>query len=369
MEDNESAKYDKTVRDERDIRIRNETLWNLLIPTSEFLMGIGEYIVLYYVGKRILGQEMTLGELTQMTAYISLIYGPLRYFSRMPRVLVRFATSAAKCFEIIDEEPDVADAAGAKDMEIDGRVEFRHVSFGYDQHEQVLHDVSFTAGKGEMIGIVGHSGSGKSTMINLLMRLYDPDEGEILVDGVNIKDITQESLRRHIGVVLQETFLFTGSIYDNIAYAKPDASRDEVVRAAKLAGAHKFIVKLPDAYNTYVGEHGYTLSGGERQRIAIARAILNNPRILILDEATSALDTVTEATIQDALSVLIKNRTTFAIAHRLSTLRNATKLIVLDKGEVAEVGTHEELIRKKGIYYSLVMAQRQMAAPSGTDAK
>lgn len=206
-------------------------------------------------------------------------------------------------------------------------------------------------------------------MINLLMRLYDPDEGEILVDGVNIKDITQESLRRHIGVVLQETFLFTGSIYDNIAYAKPDASRDEVVRAAKLAGAHKFIVKLPDAYNTYVGEHGYTLSGGERQRIAIARAILNNPRILILDEATSALDTVTEATIQDALSVLIKNRTTFAIAHRLSTLRNATKLIVLDKGEVAEVGTHEELIRKKGIYYSLVMAQRQMAAPSGTDAK
>ena len=212
-----------------------------------------------------------------------------------------------------------------------------------------------------MIGIVGHSGAGKSTLINLIMRLYDVDSGSILIDGVDIRDISQESLRRQTGVVLQETFLFTGTIYDNIAYAKPDAPRDEIIRAAKLSGAHKFIIKLADGYNTVVGERGYTLSGGERQRIAIARAILGNPKILILDEATSALDTKTEKGIQDALAMLIQNRTTFAIAHRLSTLRNATKLIVLDKGEIAEIGTHDELIRKQGIYFGLVMAQRQMA--------
>ena len=276
-------------------------------------------------------------------------------------MLIRTGTSAAKIFEIIDEPCDVTDSDEAVDIKIEGNVEFRDVSFCYNDHEPVLKNVSFSAGVGEMIGIVGLSGSGKSTLINLLMRLYDAESGEILIDGKPIKSVSQKSLRSQMGVVLQETYLFAGSVYDNIAYAKPGATRDEVLRAAKLSGAHKFIIKLPDAYNTYVGERGYTLSGGERQRIAIARAILGNPRILILDEATSALDTKTEKIIQDALSVLIKNRTTFAIAHRLSTLRNATRLIVLHKGEIAEIGTHDELVRKKGIYYNLVMAQRQMS--------
>ena len=211
-----------------------------------------------------------------------------------------------------------------------------------------------------MIGLVGSSGAGKSTVINLLMRLYDVDDGAILLDGVDLRDITQESLHHQIGVVLQETFLFSGSVYDNIRYAKPDAGYEEVVRAAKMANAHEFITKFPDGYDTYVGEHGYTLSGGERQRIAIARAILHDPRLLILDEATSSLDTETEYQIQQALERLTKDRTTFAIAHRLSTLRGADRIFVIDQHRVAEMGTHNELMRKKGIYYGLVMAQLDM---------
>lgn len=210
-----------------------------------------------------------------------------------------------------------------------------------------------------MIGIVGHSGVGKSTLINLILRLYDCTQGEIRIDGVNIKNLSQESLRSQVGVVLQETFLFDGSVLENIAYSKPNASFEEIVRAAKIANAHDFIAKLPDGYNTRVGNKGYQLSGGERQRIAIARAILHNPKIIILDEATASLDTKTEKQIQDALGKLTKGRTTIAIAHRLSTLSSADKLIVLDKGKLAEFGTHEELMKSKGVYYKLVMAQRQ----------
>ncbi|MBQ3637712.1 MAG: ATP-binding cassette domain-containing protein, partial [Clostridia bacterium] len=218
---------------------------------------------------------------------------------------------------------------------------------------------NLTVKKGEMIGVVGHSGSGKTTLINLLMRLYDVTDGAILIDDVNIKEISQNALRSQIGVVLQETHLFSGSIRDNIKYAKPLASDEEVIEAAKLANAHDFIVNLPDGYNTMIGEKGYSLSGGERQRVAIARALIHNPKILILDEATAALDTETEKLIQDAINKLAKDRTAFCIAHRLSTLRNADRLIVLDKGHLVEFGTHQELLDKKGFYWRLVMAQRQ----------
>ncbi len=210
-----------------------------------------------------------------------------------------------------------------------------------------------------MVGIVGHSGVGKSTMINLILRLYDCTQGSILIDGVDIKAISGDSLRSQIGVVLQETFLFDGNVLENIRYAKPDASFEQIVKAAKIANAHDFIVRLPDGYNTRVGDKGYSLSGGERQRIAIARAILHDPKIIILDEATASLDTETEKQIQEALGKLTKGRTTIAIAHRLSTLSNADKLIVLDKGKVAEIGTHDELMRNFDVYYKLVMAQRQ----------
>ena len=225
----------------------------------------------------------------------------------------------------------------------------------------MLENINFEVQPGEMIGLVGASGTGKSTMINLIMRLYDPDQGRIILDGEDLRDIKVENLHSQIGVVLQETFLFSGTILDNIRFAKPTATLSEVIQAAKAANAHDFICKTPDGYNTYVGEHGYNLSGGERQRVAIARAILNNPKLLILDEATSALDTESEFLIQQALNRLIQGRTTFAIAHRLSTLREANRLVVIDKHGIAEMGSHNELLEKKGIYYDLVMAQLRMA--------
>ncbi len=244
-------------------------------------------------------------------------------------------------------------------------MEFKSVTFGYKSHEPVLENINIKVDKGEMIGLVGHSGSGKSTFINLVMRLYDVDEGQILVDGTDIRDLSQQELRSQMGVVLQETFLFSGTIKENILYSKPDATPDEVILAAKIANAHDFIMKFPDAYDTRVGERGQRLSGGERQRVAIARAILNEPKILILDEATASVDTETEQQIQEALGRLIKNRTTFAIAHRLSTLKNANRLMVIDKGRLAELGTHDELLKKKGIYFKLVTAQRKMSKIKG----
>jgi ATP-binding cassette subfamily B protein len=277
-----------------------------------------------------------------------------------PRHLMQMMTSLTRVYEIMDEDVEIETKNETSLPELKGHIDIEKVSFGYEDGEPVLQDINLKISPGEFIGIVGKSGVGKSTLINLIMRMYDVDEGTIRIDGIDVRELSQETLRAGMGVVLQETFLFAGSIWQNLTYAKPDATREEVIRAAKMAGAHEFIVQLPDGYNTYVGEKGHKLSGGERQRISIARALLHNPRILILDEATSALDTETEKLIQDALQSLSAGRTTIAIAHRLSTLRNATRLVVLDKNGVAEVGSHEELMAKEGLYYGLVMAQREM---------
>ncbi|MBR3588736.1 MAG: ATP-binding cassette domain-containing protein, partial [Clostridia bacterium] len=286
---------------------------------------------------------------------------PLRWISTLPRRLGEVATSLIKIFEILDEKDGFEEEKNLISAKLDGDIVFENVRFGYKAYEPVLKDISFTVKQGEMIGLVGHSGAGKSTLINLIMRLYDADEGSISVGGTDIKAMNQWQYREKIGVVFQETFLFAGTIYDNIAYARPTATPGEIIAAAKTANAHEFIMKLPDGYNTIVGEDGHNLSGGERQRVSIARAVLRNPEILILDEATSALDPETEGIIQDALAKLVKGRTTFAIAHRLATLRNADRLIVIEKGKIAEAGTHRELLLEDGIYAKLVMAQRQTA--------
>ena len=362
----EIEKFSYASRKVQKISTSNEHLWAIAFPILSFFMGIGEFFVLYFGGRMVISGKISIGQLLEFNLYLAYIYQPLRWLSILPKMIGEVSTSLVKIFEIIDEEDDVADSINPVPASLNGDIVFDNIQFGYKPYEPVLKDLSLTVKQGEMIGLVGHSGAGKSTLINLILRLYDVDQGSISVNGNDIRNISQRKYRDKIGVVFQETFLFTGSVYDNIAYARPSATPGEVIAAAKAANAHNFIMDLSDGYNTIVGEDGHNLSGGERQRISIARAVLKNPEILILDEATSALDPETEEQIQSALANLVKGRTTFAIAHRLSTLRNADRLVVIEKGRIAEVGSHRDLLLQNGIYASLVMAQRQTARLSNT---
>ncbi len=331
-------------------------------PIMEFITFSGSILIWLVGGWQIFQGDVTLGTLVMFQSFMMRFFRPVYTLCQMNERFIRAGTSAERVFEIMDTPPSVADKADAVALaNIRGAVEFRDVYFSYDNEKNALNGVSFEVEPGEMIGLVGHSGAGKSTLINLITRFYDPNEGRIMIDGHDSRDIRVKALRQQVGVVLQDPFLFQGTIAENIGYSKPGASRKEIIAAARAANAHDFIIKFPDGYDTMVGERGARVSGGERQRISIARAILKNPRILILDEATSSVDTETESKIQEALERLVRGRTVFAIAHRLSTLKYADRLVVLREGEVDEIGTHEELIARDGTYAGLCAKQTELS--------
>ncbi|MBR4632473.1 MAG: ABC transporter ATP-binding protein [Elusimicrobia bacterium] len=323
-------------------------------PVMEVLSMTGVSIVLWFGGKDVINGAWTLGDFTAFILAVQQMYQPIKNFSQLNSTIQQAVSASERVFEILDEESKIFNLPDAKNIDVfSNDIVYKNVSFEYEQSKSILKNINIDIKKGQTVAFVGSSGSGKSTIANLLLRFYDVNSGEILVDGTNIKNLTLESLRDKIGVVSQDVFLFNDTVKYNIAYGKLDAGDEEIEKAAKAANAHKFISAMPDGYNTLIGERGMKLSGGEKQRIAIARAMLKNPPILVLDEATSALDSESEKLVQEAIETLMKNRTVILIAHRLSTVKNADQIIVIDKGTVVERGKHQELLDKNGVYAKL----------------
>jgi ATP-binding cassette subfamily B protein len=357
QEKREAARFREANQHNLAVNDRINKVWSLFTPTVSLLTEIGLLVVWAFGIWQVSRNEITVGVLTAFLAYISRFYARLDSMSRIVSVTQKAAAGAKRIFDILDHVSSVPEPANPVRLErVKGQIDIRNAGFRYG-NRSVIRGVDLAIAPGEMIGLVGHSGSGKSTLVNLICRFYDVSEGSIRVDGVDIRSLPISDYRSNIGLVLQEPFLFFGTIADNIAYGKPNASRAEIVAAARAAHAHEFILRLPQAYDSLVGERGQALSGGERQRISIARALLIDPRILILDEATSSVDSTTEKEIQKALDNLVQGRTTIAIAHRLSTLRKADRLVVLDRGQVIEIGSHDQLMAREGAYYRLYQAQ------------
>lgn len=337
--------------------------WSFFTPMMELLTDFGLLVVWGVGAWSVAHEHMTVGILTGFLQYISRFYGRFDSMSRFIAQVQRASASAHRIFEVLDVKPDVPVQDGARKIgRLRGEIEFRNVKFRYGSR-QVIRGISLKIAPGEMIGLVGPSGAGKTTLVNLACRFFDVSEGAVLVDGVDLREIDVIDYRRNLGLVLQEPYLFYGTISENIAYGKPDATRAEIIATARAARAHDFIMKLPDAYDSMVGERGSQLSGGERQRISIARALLIDPAVLILDEATSSVDTETEREIQEALDHLVKGRTTIAIAHRLGTLRRASRLVVIEDGGISEIGAHDELLKRSGTYSRLYHAMTEVAHP------
>jgi ATP-binding cassette, subfamily B, bacterial len=338
-----------------DVEQKFNKMNSTIFPMINLVTQIGGVLIWAFGGWRVMEGELTFGEIMTFLTYIYMLFGPIQFMNNIASWWSYCMSAAQRIFEIQDAIPDITEKPNAVHLgEMKGDIHVSNVTFGYEPNKAILKEVSLIAKPGQMIGVVGPSGAGKSTLVNLISRLYDVSEGDIMLDGINVKDLTTYTLRENIGIVSQEVYVFMGTIAENIAYANPDCSVEDIIHAAKIANAHDFIEKLPEGYDTLVGTGGYNLSGGEKQRISIARAILHDPKILVLDEATASLDTETELQIQEAIETLIQGRTTIAIAHRLSTLRNADYLYVMDNGRVVEGGTHEELMDMGGMYEGMV---------------
>ena len=364
----EIARFDQQNKANFYANMKSAKLMGTLSPVIEFIAALGVTAIIWFGGRSVIGGDITAGSLVAFLVYAINISNPIKRIARVLGSIQKALAAAERVFYIMDLTDTIPQKPDAITLpSVEGHVEFRHVSFAYNKGETILHDVSFSAKPGQAIALVGPSGAGKSTVASLLPRFYDVTEGAIFVDGHDVRDVTLASLREQVGIVPQETNLFNDTVYNNILYGRLDATRDEVIAAAKAANADEFIQQLPKGYNTQLGDRGVNISGGQRQRISIARAILKNPRILILDEATSALDTESERIVQEALDRLMVGRTSFVIAHRLSTIQNAAKIIVLDKGSIVEEGTHQQLMAKHGLYAHLHDIQfKENQTASGT---